>query len=107
VAEWEEPRHSGRLVLPRYPTSPHSATRFPTVPSDGARTGRGAGRFLALWSGFSGVGRGGAGRRKTRRFRAKELKWAQACMQNGTLVVCLRSAASYRNRPVMHLLGDA
>src|SRR5829696_4173052 len=35
VAEWEEPRHSGRLLLPRYPTISHSATRFPTFPSDG------------------------------------------------------------------------
>ena len=37
VAEWEEPRHSGRLVVPPYPTISHFATRFPTFPSDGRR----------------------------------------------------------------------
>src|ERR671921_1461420 len=34
VAEWEEPRHSGRLVMPPYPTLSHSATHSPTFPSD-------------------------------------------------------------------------
>src|SRR5215211_1485444 len=34
VAEWEEPRHSGRSMVPRYPTFSHSATRLPTFPSD-------------------------------------------------------------------------
>src|SRR5215217_4475069 len=28
VAEWEEPRHSGRLLLPPYPTIPHSSVRW-------------------------------------------------------------------------------
>src|SRR5215210_6101842 len=48
VAEWEEPRHSGRLLMPRYPTFSHSATRFPTFPSDGCAAGCDRSPVLAL-----------------------------------------------------------
>src|SRR5688572_14526918 len=40
VAEWEEPRHSGRLMPPRYPTFPHLATPSPTFPSGTLALGR-------------------------------------------------------------------
>src|SRR4051794_24683800 len=51
VAEWEEPRHSGRLLVPPYPTLPHSATQIPTFPSDVAAAVVGKAAFLALQRG--------------------------------------------------------
>src|SRR5829696_9861699 len=60
VAEWEEPRHSGRLLMPPYPTISHSATQFPTFPSDPWATPGDGSRFLALPKGNRTVARGGA-----------------------------------------------
>ena len=55
VAEWEEPRHSGRLVRPPYPTFSHHATQFPTLPSDGrAVASRRAEYFLFTKCGHPG-----------------------------------------------------
>src|SRR5688572_3303414 len=107
VAEWEEPRHSGQLLLPPYPTISHSATRFPTFPSDGSRRRQAFARFLALWSAFYGVGRGGAAPLWRCRFGASEPEWAQACMRIRRLVGFLQTGLEYRNRGEVGLLGDA
>jgi hypothetical protein len=53
VAEWEEPRHSGHLVMPPYPTIPHCATPFPTFPSEAAACALHPGLDLALQSGLT------------------------------------------------------
>src|SRR5215217_4477563 len=71
VAEWEEPRHSGRLLLPRYPTISHSATRFPTFPSDGRAAQAHCSGFLALQSGKLPVVSGGTGTRASRVFACR------------------------------------
>src|SRR5215208_7523649 len=71
VAEWEEPRHSGRLLLPRYPTISHSATRFPTFPSDVWAVRRPSARLLALQSGKVRVVSGGTIARSERAFACK------------------------------------
>src|SRR4051794_35003320 len=68
VAEGEEPRHSGRLLLPRYPTISHSATRFPTFPSDGCAASLDLVLFLALQSGKAAVVGGGTDARRGRGF---------------------------------------
>ncbi len=63
MAEWEEPRHSGRLVVPPYPTLPHHATPFPTFPSGTPACPSGGEPNLALQSGLTAelqVGRGPA-----------------------------------------------
>ena len=53
MAEWEEPRHSGRLVSPHYPTVSHSATHSPLFRPMAAPAGTRVGGFGAK-SGFCG-----------------------------------------------------
>src|SRR5215218_6838240 len=69
VAEWEEPRHSGRLLLPRFPTISHSAIRFPTFPSDG-RAAQGTARDFWLYRAANCQVSGGTGTRASRVLRA-------------------------------------
>src|SRR3954470_24344752 len=86
VAEWEPPRHSGRLLLPRYPTISHSATRFPTFPSDGCAVRADRTRLLALHSGKDRVVRGGRTPRSQHRFACRRRFCTQVCVPNGDLV---------------------
>jgi hypothetical protein len=74
--EWRSGRSPATPVVwvsPPYPTFSHSATRFPTFPSDVSATASGCVPFLALQSGKLAMIRGGRAPRGMRAFACRSL----------------------------------